>query len=274
MGTGYPMIFDAHLHLPWQEEYPMPEAKLAHLLKMMEKNGISGALVIADSLSESSIGTNEQVLEVVKGHRNIFVAAGFSPLVESEKGLEQIDGWLKEGLIKAVKLYTVHEDFFINDPRLAPVIQLCVRYGVPLMFHSDTASGECSEYCAVERVIRLAEANPELTIVCCHCWFPKMRENWLKVRHLKNIVFDLSSFYMDEKWRKIYPEAPYVPFTEAVSMVQEMVEFNPDILIYGSDFASLTMEDHIRMINEAITDFETREKIFWKNASRIYRLGL
>ncbi len=268
------MIFDAHVHLPWQEEHTTPEAKMTHLLEMMEANSISGALVIADSLPESSIGTNEQVLEVVKGHRNIFVAAGFSPLVEPGKSLEKIEGWLKEGLIKAVKLYTVHEDFFIDDPRLAPVSQLCVRYGVPLMFHSDTASGEYSEYCAVKRVIRLAESNPELTIVCCHCWFPKMRENWLKVRHLNNIVFDLSSFYMDEKWREIYPKAPYVPFAEAVSMVQEMAEYNPDILVYGSDFASLTMEDHIRMINKAIPDPELRQKIFWKNASRIYKLGL
>ncbi len=269
-----PVVFDAHVHLPWQEEYATPEAKMAHLLEMMEKNGISGALLIADSLPDSDIGTNEQVLEVVKGHSNIFVAAGYSPLVDPEKSLEKIERWLKEGLIQAVKLYTVHEDFFVDDPRLAPVIQRCVHYGVPLMIHSDAASGDYSEYCAAERVVKLAESHPELTIVCCHCWFPKMRENWLKVRHLKNIVFDLSSFYMDEKWREVYPEAPYVPFTEAVRMVQEMAEYNPDILVYGSDFASLTMENHIRMINEAITDPKIRQKIFWKNASHIYRLGL
>ncbi len=268
------MIFDAHVHLPWQEEYATVDTKMTHLLEVMEKNSISGALVIADSLSESNIGTNEQVLEVVRGHRNIFVAAGYSPLVDPEASLEKIEGWLKVGLIKALKLYTVHEDFYIDDPRLNPVIQLCVQYAVPLMFHSDAASGDYSEYCAAERVIKIADAHPDLTLVCCHCWFPKMRENWLKVRHLKNIVFDLSSFYMDEKWRGIYPEAPYVPFADAVSMVQEMAEYNPDILVYGSDFASLTMEDHIRMINEAITDSETRQKIFWKNASRIYRLGL
>ncbi len=268
------MIFDAHVHLPWQDEYPTAEEKMSHLLEMMEKNNVFGALIIADSLPESDIGTNEQVLRVIKGHENIFAAAGVSPLVEYEKSLEKIAHWLEEGLIKAVKIFTVHEDFYIDDPVLNPVIELCIRYAVPLMFHSDTASGEYSEYCSAERVIRLAQAHPELTIVCCHCWFPQMRENWLKVRHLKNIVFDLSSFYMDEKWREIYPEAPYVPFEEAVSVVQEMAAYDPNVLFYGSDFASLTMEDHIRLINKAIPDPELREKIFRKNASSIYKLEL
>ncbi len=246
------MIFDAYVHLPWQVAYPTPEAKMARLLEVMKKNGVSGALVIADSLPESDIGTNEQVLEVIKGHQSIFAAAAFSPLAAPEKSLEKIEGWLKAGLIKAVKLFPVHEAFYIDDPALEPVIELCVRYDVPLMFHSDTASGQYSEYCEAERVIRLAEAHPELTMVCCHCWFPQMRENWLKVRHLKNMVFDISSFYMDEKWREIYPEAPCVPLAEAVSMVREMAEYNPDTLFYGSDFASLAMEDHIRLVQEAV----------------------
>ena len=173
-----------------------------------------------------------------------------------------------------MKLFTVYEDFYIDDPTLEPFMELCIRYDVPLMFHSDTASGEYSEYCAAERVIKVAEAHRELTIVCCHCWFPQMRENWIKVRHIKNIVFDISSFYMDEKLREIYPEAPYVPFEESVGIVREMAEYNPDIVFYGSDFGFLTMEDHIRMVNEAIPDLKLREKIFWKNAARIYKLDI
>jgi len=267
------MIFDAHVHLPWQDEYPTPAEKCARLLEMMKKNSISSALVIADSLAESTIGTGEEVMEAIKG-KNLFMAAAFSPLVSPEKRLRDIEGWLEKGLIKAVKLFTVHEDFYLDDPALEPVIELCVRFDVPLMFHSDMASKKYSEYSAPERLIKVAEAHPELTIVCCHCWFPEMRENWLKTRHLKNLRYDISSFYMDEKWREIYPNAPFVPFEEAVSTLREMAAYDEDILMYGSDFASLTMEDHIRLVNEAITDPEVREKIFWKNASKIYKLDL
>ena len=92
------MIFDAHVHLPWQEKYPTQKEKLAHLLETMEKNGVTGALIIADSLSESDIGTNEQVVEVIKGHKNIFMAAGYSPIEEPEKSIKITRAGLKRDL--------------------------------------------------------------------------------------------------------------------------------------------------------------------------------
>ena len=71
-------IIDAHLHLPVDEELHSFEDKKQRLIKELNKNGILGAVVIADSVEPSDIGTNDQCIRLFKDKKYIHIIAGIS----------------------------------------------------------------------------------------------------------------------------------------------------------------------------------------------------
>ena len=73
-------VIDAHLHLPWQDEFSTTEKKLERLQKEMRNNGIDYGILIADSILESNIGNNEECLCAVSNVNNLFLVFGISPI--------------------------------------------------------------------------------------------------------------------------------------------------------------------------------------------------
>ncbi len=71
------MVTDAHLHLPWQE--PDLDTKRDRLMAELDKNGVSGGVVIADSELESVIGSAAECAELFRGSSDFagsFLTAG------------------------------------------------------------------------------------------------------------------------------------------------------------------------------------------------------
>ena len=81
------------------------------------------------------------VIEATRDLKNIFVVAGISYRHYKEKNLREISDYLKEGLVKGLKLYPGYEPFYPHDNRLQVVYDLAIEYDVPVMVHSgDTYS--------------------------------------------------------------------------------------------------------------------------------------
>lgn len=165
------MIIDAHMHLPSGE--PDLDSKRRRLLSDIRANGVDIGIVISDSELESSIGSMDDCAELFSDCPNVFVVAGISPYISYGKQLEKLKKYLTRGFFVGIKLYCGHEPIYIDCGDLKPIFGLAAEYDIPVLFHSGWDN---AQYAAPERVKAAAAANPDVRLICYHCYYPKLAE--------------------------------------------------------------------------------------------------
>lgn len=248
------MVTDAHLHLPWQE--PDLDAKRDRLMAELDKNGVSGGVVIADSELESVIGSAAECAELFRGSDNIRVVAGISPLISFEGQLRLCRELLDRRDIAGLKVYTGHEDFYCTDSSLFPVYDLAAEYRVPVLFHTGWDN---SHYASPERMKELAESRPQNTFVYCHCFYPDTEKCFEVLGDCGNVMFDTSSLADSEE---------HIP--AIAESLEGAIERMPYRIIYGSDYGSCDMGAHIRFAERLHLTDAQRRLFMWGNAARLY----
>ncbi len=264
-------ILDAHVHLPWQDEFDTVESKYIRLKEELKKNNENYAIVIADSIKETNIGNNEEVLNVIKNDPNLFMIFGYSPLEGQEEQLIQAETYLKNNWIKGIKLYPGHENFSMNDISLKAVFDLCIKYNVPLTVHTEWNADIWPQYSHPQFIREIAKKYPDLNIVCSHMWLAKALFSYNIIKDLSNVYIDISAFMMGEDLIKKHG---FPDFEECINILQTLTKEIPDRIIYGSDYGSLSIKDHLELIEKADIDPLTKHKLLFENANRVYRLGL
>jgi len=252
------VIIDAHVHLPVGEGMENRQAQKERLLAEMRKSGVDGCIVIADSELESVIGTNEECIALFEGDENVHVIAGISPEIDFDNQLAKCENWLADGIVIALKLFTGHEAFFLNDPRLDAVYDLAERYDVPVLFHSGWDNTQFGDAVYAAEV---AQKRPGLKLVCCHCWYPQI-EKCLPLTGLENLYFDLSSVADDPA---ILPEIS--------GKVRKLAAAVPDRVMFGSDYSGCSMAAHLEFVKGLELPEDIEEKVLSGNAERLYRIG-
>lgn len=248
------MIIDAHMHLT-VERGGLDEKRDALFLSMRE-DGAEKGVIIADSWLESPIGTNEQCLALFDGDDRIRVVAGISPLIDYERRLKLLEGWLREKRAAGIKLYCGHENVYIDDASLSQVYDLAAEYGVPVLFHSGWDN---AHYAEPERVLRAAAARPEVTLVCCHCFYPEIERCFDTLRDVPNVMFDTSSVADSEKYLDRFRP-----------VLEREISLLPERFVFGSDYNGCSRRAHMDFFSSLSLSEAAREKLFSGNAQRLY----
>ena len=167
-------IVDAHAHLASWHSVPESEG---NLLLGMERHGIATTLVShADCTSFpgeaqapvtplSSVEGLSQVIAFARKHPGrIYGAAWFKPLVEPvpPEGFVRLIQENRD-IVKALKFHPFCERVALDDPRVAPYIQLARELDLPILVH--TAVDEDS---AIYHFVNAAKANPDVRFVAAH----------------------------------------------------------------------------------------------------------
>ncbi|MCL2483924.1 MAG: amidohydrolase family protein [Firmicutes bacterium] len=253
-------IFDAHTHLPKIEEHFNFEKKKSILLKHLKEVNVVGAIVIADSEPTSPIGTPKECVELFKDTKNIFVMGAISPLLDFEKRYIEIEDLLKNKQIIAVKLFPGHEAFYLDDKRLEKVFKLCEKFDVPVAMHTGWENPEFSH---PQFIAKIAKEHPKLKIVICHLYYPLIDLCYQITKEHKNVYYDISSI-ADEQEN-----------LEDVSLIfNTIAKENIDRIIFGTDYYMCSIADHIALVNSLDIKEEDKQKIFYDNAKRLYRLEI
>lgn len=252
------MIIDAHMHLPSGETDL--ESKKRRLLSDMRSNGVDIGIVISDSELESAIGSMDDCAELFSDCPNVFAAAGISPYINYTEQLKKLRNYLTRGLFAGIKLYCGHEPIYIDDNALSPVFRLAVEYDVPVLFHSGWDN---AQYAAPERVKSTAAANPEVRLVCCHCYYPKLAECFETLKSCHNVYFDLSSVADDPE------KCPSV-----AQVLERYIPEMPERFIFGSDYGCCDQRRHIGFIKSLKIPLDSLQGVLHGNAARIYKITL
>jgi len=63
-------------------------------------------------------------------------------------------------------------------------------------------------------------------------------------------------------------------FQKIQKVLTETSRERPDNVLFGTDYAACDMEKHIELVNSLKISNADKERIFWENALRLFRLRL
>lgn len=196
---------------------------------------------------------------------------GYSPMERQEEQHKEIKEYIKYNYIKGIKLYPGHENFSMNDISLDIIFKLCVEYNIPLVIHTEWNNDNWPQYSHPLFIKEIAEKYPNLKIVCSHMWTAKALFSYNIIKKYPNIYIDISAFRMGEEYEGKYN---FPDVKEAIEILNILGEEIPDRIIFGSDFGSLLIEDHIELVEKSNLNDEIKNKLYFENANRVYDLNL
>ena len=155
----------------------------------------------------------------------------FGTVLPGEDGQEAIveEAFAVHGL-RGLKLHCHVQQFAPDDPRLDPVYRLASEHGRPILIHAGREpalpayKGDIRALCAVDRIRRVLERHPDLTIVVPHLGADEIPEYGELLRQFQNLWLDTNMMLDD-----FFPQSPTAAF----------IAEHADRLLYGSDFPGL-----------------------------------
>ncbi len=264
------MIVDCHTHLNnyHEENVVSLDACLDRLLESMAVNHVDYSLVLTSyKVSEHRPATRD-VVRAVRDLKNVGVIAGMSYVEYKERDLREIAEFLRQGLVKGLKLYPGYEPFYPWDKRCQVLYELCLEYDVPVMIHSGdtfTPRGRL-KYAHPFEVDEVAVDHPELKIVICHLGNPWLRDCMEVVYKNRNVYADISGLVLgdfDSKFEKWMHK-----------QIEEVIVYagEPRYLLYGTDWPIASMESYLEFMKNLDMPETTKKRILAENAIRLFRL--
>ena len=180
----------------------------------------------------------------------IIGVARIDPTFGKEHTQALIDRYVGEWNCRGVKLVAGYDFYRPNDMRImGPLLDKCEEYGLTVLMHSGDAPRDLPYLQA-----QAAKAYPKVTFQLAHIGMHTfLWEAILACQEYPNIVVDMSQAYPFD----------IMTFVKNVSV---------DRLQYGSDvpYQSPRVEQE-KLPVIGLSD-EDLEKVFWKNAARIWRI--
>ncbi|WP_245290966.1 amidohydrolase family protein [Methyloligella halotolerans] len=145
-----------------------------------------------------------------------------------------------------------------DDYRLMPLYELCEQLGVPAFVMSGPTTPDLTfnDPYAVDHV---AKTFPKLPIVCCHGFYPQVRE-------IVTVAFRNENVYVSPDMYTFLPGASL--YIEAAN------SFMADQFLFGSSYPFRPMKQGVQDFGKLGLTKEAYEKATYKNASKLLGLNL
>ena len=266
------MIIDVHTHINnyHEERVVSLEDCLNNLTANMLKNKVDYSLVLTSYKVNEHRPSTKQVVEAIKGRKNLGVVAGVSYLHYNHRDVREIGEYLENGHIKALKFYPGYEPFYPNDIRLKLMYEMAIEYNVPVMFHSGDTYAPTGKvkYSHPLHIDDLAVDYPELKIVICHVGNPWIKDCMEVVYKNKNVYADISGLVLgdfSDKFERYMKKE-----------IEEMITYagDPKYLLYGTDWPISNMESYLKFMNQLDLADDKKELILWKNAAELFNIDV
>jgi uncharacterized protein len=263
-------IIDCHVHLNHYEgtKYLPLEERKELLLHTMQNGNVDHSIILSSYKVNPDRPSTEQLIEVTKKHDNLSIVAGFSIDGHNDDDFQDCRKWLKDGLIRGMKLYCGYEHYYPYDKRYQRVYDLCIEYGVPVMIHTgDTFSSKGKlRYSHPLNIDEIAVDNPELKIIICHIGNPWIQDCEEIIYKNKNAYADISGLVLGE----------FSHYFEdyMVDRVREFLNYagEPRYLLYGSDWPLSSMDSYLNFAAKLELTQHSRELLMFRNAKSLFKI--
>jgi uncharacterized protein len=272
-------IIDCHVHLnrydtrgSLSRRFTSLGNRLEALVQSMNNNHVDYSIVISSYRVDANRPSTSQIIDIVGKNENIRnkigIVTGFTIDNHTEEDLKQYRIWLKDRLIKGVKLYCGYEHYYPYDKRYQKVYDICMEYGVPVMIHTgDTYSSTAKlRYAHPLNVDDIAVDNPELRIVMCHLGNPWVADCQEVLYKNSNVYSDISGLVVGDFG---LPSA-----RRYASQINDLLNYvgKPHRLLYGSDWPISNMDSYLAFVRKLELDTDSYDLLMSRNTRNIFRL--
>ncbi len=177
---------------------------------------------------------------------------------------ETVAPYIESGQFYGIKLQPLVSEFGLDDKRLIPVFEKIIEHEKVLIAHAGTAP-YANDWLGIERLERLKKNLPGLTIVVAHMGAFEIDRTLDLLQKHDNIFVDTAMIFVDTDLFETHPD---------ISV--ETLESISDRILFGSDFPNFPYQysESIDSILRLEVSDETKEKIFYKNAARLFGIDL
>ncbi|MGI0045915.1 MAG: amidohydrolase family protein [Nitrosotalea sp.] len=265
------MIIDCHIHLNQYaslENIPLLEDRVKKLLVTMASNNVDYALVLSSYKVDWQRPSTAELINVTKMHDNLGIVAGYSIDNHTEEDLKNYRAWIKDGLVKGLKIYAGYEHYYPYDEKYQKVYDLCIEFDIPVMIHTGDTFSEKGKlrYSHPLNIDELAVDNHELKIVMCHLGNPWIEDCQEVVYKNDNVYADMSGLAVgefDHFFEKII-----------VEKVEELINYvgEPRQILYGTDWPISDMNSYLNFVAKLKLKREFRDELMFKNAKNLFKI--
>jgi L-fuconolactonase len=278
-------ILDSHVHFweparlrySWLDD--LPSLNRAFLPDHVPTGGAGWSVaalifVQADCAAEQARQEVDWVASLAASDGRILGLVAFAPLEKGEGARSTLEALRRQPLIKGVRRLIQSEPpgFSVRSEFIA---------GVQLLAGYELSCDLCLRHFQMREVIELVRQCPGVSFVLDHIGKPDIKnhllEPWRKdiadLAALPNVMCKLSGLVTEADWQNWQPDdlQPYVDHVLAA--------FGADRVMFGSDspvaYLAATYSQWIEALMAATESLSSadREKLFYRNAARFYRLA-
>lgn len=217
--------------------------------------GIDRAIIFSVATSVSQVQPiNRFIAECVKNSDGMFIGLGAlhpdSPTLK-----EDIDEIVALGL-RGVKLHHDVQRFKMDDFRCLKIYELC-EGRLPVLLHTGDKR---YDYSNTNRLIPILETYENLTVIGAHFG------GWSRWQAAAQELASYPNFYAD-CCSSLYAMSPKTAW--------EIVKtYGADRVLFGTDYPMWDPSEELARFNAIPLTEEERQQVLWKNADRLFGLGL
>ncbi len=269
------LVVDCHTHPAFESELLRSYAtngkvvfSLQGLLNEMKVAKVRAAATFASYVPEFVL-TNEELIEIVKGHQNLIPIGSFDP---DKPDLLRLEEQLSKGQLRGLKMYPGYWNYYPSEKRFEGVFELCQKFGVPLFIHTgDTlVSRGKIKYSRPIHIDELAVDRPDLVLVMCHLGLPWIEEGAEVAYKNENVMVDLSGLYIEHgaPYRSTYLRK----ISEKVAFAISYIGNVEGKVLFGSDWPLASMQGVIRFVKGLPISSEDKLLILEENSMNLFGL--
>lgn len=265
------MIIDCHTHLNQYEsleKISLLEDRVQKLLVTMLSHNVDYALVLSSYKVNEQRPSTADLIEAIKKHDNLGIVAGYSIDNHTDEDLKNYRMWIKDGLVKGLKIYSGYEHYYPYDKKYQKVYDLCIEFDVPVMIHTGDTFSEKGKlkFSHPLNIDELAVDNPELKIVMCHLGNPWIEDCQEIVYKNDNVYADISGLAVG-KFNHFFEKI-------IIEKVVELIDYagEPRYLLYGTDWPISDMDSYLSFVANLKLKPKFRDELMFKNAKKLFKI--
>lgn len=271
-------IIDAHLHLFPSEPHTDAMAQAVghensteHLRTVYgELNMVHGVVMGNHSLEVGYHSYPADLFHYCVGLDSFLLEGGRRQIADLP---DRVEAHLKRESCCGVKLYPGYNRIWLHDPIYQPIYQLAARYDKPVAVHMGLTAFPRAhlKYCHPMVLDETAADHKRTRFVMCHFGNPFLESAAAVVEKNPNVSTDLSGLLegrvdLDDYFRE---QSGYVGLLKTwLTAIGQW-----DDVMYGTDWPIVNLEEYICFVQRLIPE-QHWEQVFFRNANRIYGLGL
>lgn len=272
-------IIDAHLHLFPEAELRFEEMartvghhnSTEHLRQVYRELHIVHGVVMGNrSLDPADHNYPPDLFHYCAGLDSSLLGTGTEPV---SRLADRIEEHLARPCCCGVKLYPGYNKIWLWDKLYEPVYALAARYRKPVAVHMGlTASASAHlKYCHPLVLDEVAADHPDTQFVMCHFGNPFLESAAAVVEKNPNVAADLSGL-LEGRVDLVRFWAEQQRWMDLLGTWLAAID-RWDDLLFGTDWPIVNLGEYIAFI-QAVVPQARWEQVFFRNANRIYGLGL